>query len=184
MEKPNYFYTQNAQLAFALVSAGATLLGQPDGPCQNVYSLPLLRQLKATSGAAVYRALDGKTLEAGALEAFNRGLPGHVTYFFVRNELLELAIAAWDAMANEFQLAKAQQRPPIVPAVDPVKVMQSAYIMAQNRGDFARLPFFNRPMVTTVEAQKTGEGDTVSYSGCGSTWTVGASDHLRSRIKA
>jgi len=188
MEKPNIFYTGNAQLAFALIMAGVELLPQRDeegrvqGPTTNVYTVNVLRDL-AKRGLHIAAALQRKPLEESAAEAVKLGLPGTVTYFFVRNELCERCIKAWDVMADEFQKANHEGREPNIPPVDPIAVMQTAYVIAQSRAKFATLPFINTALVSTVDASHVKEGETHRYKGAGAIWSLGASDRIKSKVK-
>lgn len=139
------FKTQNAQLSAALMDVGCELAPQADGgPAENLYTLGFLRDRKIGTG---------KKLEDAAREAYERRVPGIVTYVFKRSALLEKMILVWDAMVDEMRRAEHEGTPPIMPVVSDETIVQVVYVHALNRAAFLDLPFFNEPLVGTLDIQ-------------------------------
>lgn len=175
------FSTQNRQLAFALATAGCRFQSQEeDGPAINLYTIPFLRSRKIGVG---------KSLEAAAKEAYDRGIPGIVTYLFVRDETFERAIKAWDVTVEELQKADAQNRSPILDDIPAETVMKVLCIYANNLRKLAEVPFIRSPLVGIFDAETkevpiaNKPGPRRVTTGKGKIWSLGASQETKKKLK-
>lgn len=175
------FTTSNRQLAFALAIAGCSFAAAEDGgPAINIYTLDFLRARNIGKG---------KPIEEAAREAFERRIPGNVTYLFARDATFERTIKAWDGMHEEFQRAANEGASPILPDIAEETVAQVLFIHANSLKTLAEVPFIRTPLVSTVNAStkevpidgKPGTRKTVS--GRGKIWSLGASPEIRKHLK-
>lgn len=143
------------------------------GPTTNVYTIPFLRSRKIGVG---------KTFDAAAIEADRRRIPGHVTYFFVRDETFQVAIKAWDETVQAFQEAEQFGQTPVLPEVDTETVMRVLCVAANSQANFQRLAFIRRPICSDISAETREEeikdkpGKKSLISGKGKVWTAGAAN--------
>lgn len=166
-----YFSTQNRRLAFALATAGCQLAPKPT---QNLYTVDFLR----SRGIGV-----GLTPEEAAKVAMAKKIPGIVTYFFVRSDLLMEAIKAWDDMAKAAKEAKEKGEEDIAPKVATVQVMEVLYVFSRNSKALSELAWLSPPLVSSVAVAKTGTPENYTMTGKGKVWTVGASQQIREHLK-
>lgn len=94
------FFTDNAQLATALRTAGCQHPVNEKGeitPCRNIYTREILEKLG-------YKGWD---IEAAAADASRKGLHGLIVYCFVRTDALFQLHAGWEEQAKmNFEAAK------------------------------------------------------------------------------
>lgn len=174
------FATENRQLAFALLTAGCELLPREEGgPAVNVYTVGVLRQRKVGTG---------KTLEAAALEAHQREIPGHVKYLFLRNELLERCVKKWDWTVNAIRMAREEGVDPVLDDIKEEHIIQTMCVAANNQKAFAKIAFIRRPLCSDIDAKveetevpgKPGRKTTIT--GKGRIWTAGCSKAIREKL--
>lgn len=168
-----YFSTQNRRLAFALATAGCQFAPKPT---VNLYTIEFLR----SRGIGV-----GLTPEEATKVAAAKKIPGIVTYFFVRSDLLMEAIDAWDKMAKEAKEAKAEGREEGLPAdVTTEHIMQTLYVFSRNSKALSELAWLSPPLVSTVAAAKVGaDGSYSIVNGQGKVWSTNASKEVREHLK-
>lgn len=176
----SFFQTQNRQLAFALASAGCEFAPQSaGGPAINTYTLGFLRSRRIGVG---------KTIDAAAKEAADRKIPGIVSYIFKRTPKLEEAIAHWDRIVDEFRRAEAEERAPRGEDLTLKQQVEAAYYFAHNSKEFANVPWFNSPLISTIEAStsevKTAGPDPKKVTrGKGKIWSLGASEEFKNQLR-
>lgn len=188
------FKTQNRQLAFALACAGCHFAPLAnDGPAVNTYTLGFLREPRQK------RLVGGLDIESAGKKLIEMGIPGHVTYCFIRDAVFEEAMAAWDEVVAEFQEAAHDRRDPSLPEVSAKVVAQVLCVAVNSQDEFAKVPFVNkmRQLVSTVtsstkqvpipDKSSSGEANKPAprtvVSGKGKVWTIGASKALKDHLK-
>lgn len=147
MRDPLNFKTTDQQLALALVTAGCRFAPQPDGPAINCYTPDDMR----SKGLLPPGSVSIEEFEKAAAKAHSARKKGIVTYLIMKDEVFENAIKAWDAMVDEMQSAKDDNRAPNLPMIGEKTAMQVAYIMRLNARAIKDIPFFNTPILSTMK---------------------------------
>jgi hypothetical protein len=174
------FKTNNFQLAFALATAGCTFDTEDCGPTINLYTLGFLRDRKIGVG---------KTIEEAVLEACERRIPGNVTWCFVRDEIFQKCINAWDETVEELQKADAEKRTPQFEPIDERVIMRTLCLHANNRAGFMSKIWVNAPFISTVTSKtkevpiKDKPAPRRVTVGAGKVWQLGASKETRNKLK-
>ena len=125
------FESTDEELCLSLLTAGCKLAGSDDGkvpPCINHYTPDTCRSRRLLPNTPV----TPQEFERAVIEAHVRKIPGIVTWRIVKDEEFNRAIKAWDAMVDEMQKAKLQNRDPSMPDISTEKVMQALYMRRLN----------------------------------------------------
>lgn len=105
------YQTQNTALAIALTTCGAEIPTDEAGnpvPCVHLYDRDILARLG-------YR---GQKIDDAARDAVESGKRGIVVYQFVRNDLLQRIIKAYDAQSRVIRESESGNRQPLESAGD------------------------------------------------------------------
>lgn len=181
MKEP--FRTNNRQLAFALANAGCKFAPQDKenaGPAQNLYTLAFLRANKIGVG---------KTMDEAVDICLRNKIVGNVTYLFVRDEVFEKAIRAWNKIHASWVEADARGEVHPVPDIAPEVVMQVLFLYANNLAKLAEVPWFNRPLLSDVTTSTKTEaipgkpGSRKVTTGSGRIWQHRASQATKRHLK-
>jgi hypothetical protein len=176
------FTTQNRKLAEALALAGCKWAAREDGgPTMNVYTADFLRSRRLLPATPV----NIPAFEAATRAAFDRRIPGIVTYLFVRDDVFFRAVAAWDEVTRELQRADKEGRPPTIPPVDEETVSRVMAIAANSTKGFSDAPFVNPAWCSTIGGSETtsDDGKRRTISGKGKAWQVTISKEDREKLK-
>lgn len=150
MGNAEHFKTTNEQLAWALITAGCSFAPQVEGgPGHTTYTPALLRK----KGVLPSKGVSLEEFAEAAEDAYERMIPGPVTYYIIRNDLFTACIKKWDEMVDEFEAADKEKRAPVVPKVNANSVIVSCYLRAINQRVFDKqgMAFVNKPILRVEE---------------------------------
>lgn len=164
------FTTTDAELASALYTAGCSPAdGAQDGPAINLYSPDICRDRWRTVRNAqtgepnripllTHKPVSPEEFERAALLAEKLKIPGIVTYAIKRDSTFTEAITAHDKMAEEFEIAKRDERTPIIPNLSTLTetalIMVVCYIRRKNAQDMKAMTWARSPRCALGEMQK------------------------------
>lgn len=175
------FRTQNEQLAFALATAGCRWDEEDGGPMMNIYSLDFLRQRKIGIG---------KSIDEAVQEAVDKQIPGKVIYFFVRDELFNRCIHAWDTTADELSKSDNERRDPVFEKlVGEENIMQILCVHSANRRNLRKKVWDRAAFIAAVNSKtrevpiKGRPAPRQVTEGVGKVWQLGASKAVRDKLK-
>lgn len=178
--KPIY-QTQNTALAIALTTCGAEIptdeAGNP-APCVHLYDREILARLG-------YR---GQRIDEAARDAFESGKRGIVVYQFVRNDLLQRIIKAYDAQSRVIREAQSGKRSPLEPSgsmnVSPEDAARLICQALHNRKG-AIEAWRSVPATVAIHGaqrkSKDSQGRTIT-EGSMKAYSLGASNETRQRL--
>lgn len=177
----------NAQLAQAAITAGIPFASPEEGgPCRNEYTPGFLRDRRIIGENGV----ELRELELRVLETAERGIAGHVTYFFERTPEAESFIKAWDTISETIRLRTEYDsltneeracldKPPELPVISNEIIAQVLCIHANNMRSIVKLPFVHSPVCNTLAGKSTGERKATSTgvmtgntAGAGKIWST------------
>jgi hypothetical protein len=146
---PKHFKTTDQPLAIALATAGCRLASQEeDGPAISLYTPEFLRSRGLIKGKVA-----PSEFERVASDAFDKKIPGSVTYLFVRDDVFKRAMDAWDAMVNEYEKADEENREPESLDIDEATAMRVMYTQRVNARLFkTKVPFYREPLFKIGES--------------------------------
>lgn len=160
------FQTTNRAVAITLATCGVPFakdeVSGADIPFVHIYDIAVIRAMKAPDGAPRFKGLP---LEEAARRAFRAGLPGLLVYNFLRDELCERILKAYNAHSQALAGADAGGVPANL-TLSTVEPEDAAILCAQftkNRNIFthgwkAVRPFLHLPGTSD---QRTEAGKTV-----------------------
>lgn len=177
----------NVKLAEAAITAGIPFASYEEGgPCRNEYTAGFLRSRRIIGE----NPINVREFERIVIDTAERGIAGHVTYFFERTPDAQAFISAWDKTSEAIRLnreydalspeLRAQlEKPPALPSISNEIIAQVLCIHANNLKQMEKLPFIHSPVCNTLagsisgERKKTSTGVmTGNTSGAGKIWST------------